>query len=147
VIVGSIGGRLALPFGGPYHATKFALEALADSLRLELRPQGVGVAIVEPGTISTPIWSKAVQQVGVQRDRLDAEGRTLYDARLATFQDKLRSADKKGKDPDKVAAKIVAALDGNGARYPVGRGVGLLSKLRPLVPDALFDRAVGTRFG
>jgi NAD(P)-dependent dehydrogenase (short-subunit alcohol dehydrogenase family) len=75
VIVGSIGGRLALPFGGPYHATKFALEALADSLRLELRPQGVGVAIVEPGTISTPIWSKAVQQVGVQRDRLDAEGR------------------------------------------------------------------------
>jgi NAD(P)-dependent dehydrogenase (short-subunit alcohol dehydrogenase family) len=147
VIVGSIGGRLALPFGGPYHATKFALEGLADSLRLELRPQGVGVAIVEPGTISTPIWAKAVQQVGAQREGLDAEGRTLYDARLATFQDKLRSADKNGEEPAKVAVKIAAALDGDGARYPVGRGVGLLSKLRPLIPDALFDRAVGTRVG
>jgi NAD(P)-dependent dehydrogenase (short-subunit alcohol dehydrogenase family) len=147
VIVGSIGGRLALPFGGPYHATKFALEGLADSLRLELRPQGVGVAIVEPGTISTPIWAKAVEQVGAQRDRLDAEGRTLYDARLAKFQDKLRSADENGEEPAKVAAKIAAALEGDSGHYPVGRGVGLLSKLRPLLPDALFDRAVGTRLG
>jgi NAD(P)-dependent dehydrogenase (short-subunit alcohol dehydrogenase family) len=147
VIVGSIGGRIALPFGGPYHATKFALEALADSLRLELRPQGVGVAIVEPGTISTPIWSKADRQVEAQRDLLDEEGKALYDDRLATFQGKLRSADENGEEPDKVAAKIAIALDGDAARYQVGRGVGVLTRLRPLLPDALFDRAVGTRVG
>jgi NAD(P)-dependent dehydrogenase (short-subunit alcohol dehydrogenase family) len=147
VIVGSLGGRVAFPFAGPYHATKFALEALADSLRLELRPQGVGVALVEPSAISTPIWSKAERQVEAQRRRLGPEARALYDERLAKFQEKLRSADRSGDPPEKVAAKIAAALEGDGARYPVGRGAGTLARLRPLLPDALFDRAVGTRLG
>jgi NAD(P)-dependent dehydrogenase (short-subunit alcohol dehydrogenase family) len=147
VLVGSVGGRVAMPFGGPYHATKFALEGIADSLRLELRPQGVGVAIVEPGTISTPIWSKAVRQVDAMRGRLDEEGKALYDSRLARFQDSLRSADEGGDDAEEVAEKILAALDGGGARYPVGRGVGTISKLRPLIPDALFDRVIGTKVG
>jgi NAD(P)-dependent dehydrogenase (short-subunit alcohol dehydrogenase family) len=147
VIVGSLGGRVAFPFAGPYHATKFALEALADSLRLELRPQGVGVALVEPGAIQTPIWAKAEAQVESQRRRLDDEGRALYDERLAAFEERLRSADRRGDPPAKVAEKITAALEGDGARYPVGRGARTLSRLRPVLPDALFDRAVGTRLG
>jgi NAD(P)-dependent dehydrogenase (short-subunit alcohol dehydrogenase family) len=145
---GRLGRRRAtMPFGGPYHATKFALEAIAESLRLELRPQGVGVAIVEPGTISAPIWSKAVRQVEAMRGRLDEEGKALYDSRLAKFQDRFRSADEGGDDPEEVAGRILAALDGGGARYPVGRGVGTISKLRPLIPDGLFDRVVGTKVG
>ena len=147
VIVGSLGGRVAFPFAGPYHATKYALEAIADSLRLELRPQGVGVALVEPGTIQTPIWGKAEEQVEAQRRGLTGEARELYDERLAAFQDRLRSADRNGEDPSKVADKIADALEGDGTRYPVGRGAGTLSKLRPLLPDGLFDRAVGTRLG
>jgi NAD(P)-dependent dehydrogenase (short-subunit alcohol dehydrogenase family) len=104
VIVGSVGGRVAVPFGGgPYHATKFALEALAEI------------------------------------------GRALYDARLATFQERLRSADRDGDEPRLVAAKIAKALDGRGSRYPLGRGVGAITRLRPLIPDALFDRVVGSR--
>jgi NAD(P)-dependent dehydrogenase (short-subunit alcohol dehydrogenase family) len=147
VLVGSVGGRVALPFGGPYHATKFALEAIADSLRLELRPQGVGVAIIEPGAISTPIWSKAERQIETMRARLDEEGRNLYDARLAAFQARLRSADGNGSRPAEVAEKIAAALEGGGARYPVGRGIGTVSRLRALIPDSLFDRVVGNKFG
>lgn len=147
VIVGSVGGRVAMPFGGPYHATKFALEALADSLRLELRPQGVGVAIVEPGTISTPIWSKAEAGVEAMRGRLDEELRALYDSRLATFEEKLRSAEGNGDRPEEVAAKIVEALDGDGSRYPVGRGVGTITRLRTLVPDPIWDRLIGTKLG
>jgi NAD(P)-dependent dehydrogenase (short-subunit alcohol dehydrogenase family) len=147
VIVGSLGGRVAFPFAGPYHATKFALEALADSLRLELRPQGVGVALVEPAAIRTPIWSKAEAQVEAQRRRLDPEAAELYDERLHAFRERLRSADRHGDPPEKVAAKIAAALGGNGSRYPVGRGAGILGKLRPLLPDGLFDRAVGARLG
>ena len=58
VLVGSIAGTSALPFLGPYAISKFGLEALADSLRLELAPDGIHVAIVRPGTIATPIWSK-----------------------------------------------------------------------------------------
>jgi NAD(P)-dependent dehydrogenase (short-subunit alcohol dehydrogenase family) len=145
VIIGSVGGRVAMPFGGPYHATKFALEGLADSLRLELRPQGVGVAIVEPGTISTPIWSKARGMVEDRRGRLDEETRSLYDDRLARFAEKLSSADQHGDAPAEVAAKIVAALDGNGSRYPVGRGIGTITRLRTLIPDAVFDRVIGSK--
>jgi NAD(P)-dependent dehydrogenase (short-subunit alcohol dehydrogenase family) len=147
VILGSLGGRVAFPFAGPYHATKFALEALADSLRLELRPQGVGVAIIEPSAIATPIWSSARRQVSSQRNRLGDEGRELYEDRLAAFEAKLASAERHGEDPAKVAAKIAAALEGSGARYPVGRGAGTISRLRPLLPEFAFDRLVGTRLG
>jgi NAD(P)-dependent dehydrogenase (short-subunit alcohol dehydrogenase family) len=145
VLVGSVGGRVAMPFGGPYHATKFALEGLADSLRLELRPQGVGVAIVEPGTISTPIWAKAESVVEAQLGRLDQVARSLYGSRLASFQDKLRAADEGGDAAAEVAARIVEALEGEGSRYPVGRGIGTITRLRSLIPDPLFDRLVGSR--
>lgn len=143
VMVGSIGGRVAMPFGGPYHATKYALEALADSWRLELRPQGVSVALVEPSTTSTPIWAKARKEVEDQIATLDAEGRRLYAERLGEFADQLRSADETGGEADKVAGKIAAALAGSGGRYPVGRGAGVITRLRPLVPDLVWDRVVG----
>jgi NAD(P)-dependent dehydrogenase (short-subunit alcohol dehydrogenase family) len=140
VLLGSIGGRVAMPFGGPYHGTKFALEALADSWRVELRPQGVAVALIEPTAISTPIWAKAREGVEAQRAGLDAEGRELYDERLAAFSAQLESADRKGDGAGKVAAKIATALTGSGGRYPVGRGAGTLTRLRPLLPDFVFDR-------
>ena len=58
VLMGSVAGRSALPFLGAYAMSKFALEAMADALRVELAPWGIHVAIVEPGTIATPIWTK-----------------------------------------------------------------------------------------
>lgn len=140
VLLGSIGGRAAMPFGGPYHATKFALEALADSWRVELRPQGVGVALIEPTAISTPIWAKAREGVEAQRAALDDEGRRLYGDRLGGFAEQLKAANAKGDDAAKVAEKIAAALRGSGGRYPVGRGAGAITRLRPLLPDFLFDR-------
>jgi len=143
VLVGSIGGRVALPFGGPYHATKYALEALADSWRVELRPQDVGVALIEPTAISSPIWAKARTGIEAQIAALDTEGRELYADRLAKFAEQLESADEHGEDVDKVAGKIAAALDGSGGRYPVGRGAGAITRLRPLIPDLVWDRVVG----
>lgn len=143
VLVGSIGGRVALPFGGPYHATKYALEALADSWRVELRPQGVAVALIEPTSISTPIWTKARAGVEDQLAGLDAEGRRLYGERLGAFAGRLESADRHGDEVGKVADKIAAALDGSGGRYPVGRGAGAITRLRPLIPDLVWDRVVG----
>jgi NAD(P)-dependent dehydrogenase (short-subunit alcohol dehydrogenase family) len=141
VIVGSVGGRVAFPYAGPYHASKYALEALADSLRAELKPQGVTVSLVEPGPISTPIWTKAREQVAALRAGLDDEKRRLYAGEMESFERRLRSADEHGEQPEKVAAKIGEVLQGSaGSRYPVGRGVRTLIDLRPLLPDALFDR-------
>ena len=55
----SVGGRLSIPYMSPYHMSKWGLEALADALRIELRPWGIEVVMIEPGSIATPIWDKA----------------------------------------------------------------------------------------
>ena len=78
VLVGSVGGRSALPFLGPYAASKHALEAIADSLRVELAPWGIGVSIVEPASVKTAIWTKGAAQADVMRARdLARSGRAL----------------------------------------------------------------------
>jgi NAD(P)-dependent dehydrogenase (short-subunit alcohol dehydrogenase family) len=82
VLIGSIAGTSALPFLGPYAISKFALEALADSLRVELAAEGIRVSIVRPGTIATPIWSKP-QPVA---DALPPEGLERYGARLRALR-------------------------------------------------------------
>ena len=82
VLMGSIGGRSALPFLGAYAMSKFALEAMADSLRLELAPFGMHVSIVEPGTIATLIWSKPQPA----NDALPVEALELYGPRIARFR-------------------------------------------------------------
>jgi NAD(P)-dependent dehydrogenase (short-subunit alcohol dehydrogenase family) len=74
---------------------------------------------------------------------LDAEGGALYAGRLAEFAEQLESADENGDEAGKVAGKIAAALTGSGGRYPVGRGAGAITRLRPLVPDLVWDRVVG----
>ena len=69
VFLASIGGRIAFPFGGPYHASKFATEAIGDVFRQELRPWGIEVAIIEPGSIDTPIWERGQEQSGRRSKR------------------------------------------------------------------------------
>ncbi len=140
LFVGSVGGRVTHPWAAPYHASKFALEAIADCLRVELDGQPVSVGLLEPGPISTPIWAKSREQVEGLRKKLKGELRQLYDERLRQFQQQLLSAERKGEKPAKVAAKIADALGGSGSRYQVGRGVGTVVKLRPLMPDFVYDR-------
>lgn len=143
LFVGSVGGRVTFPWGAPYHASKFALEAIADCLRVELAGQEVSVGLLEPGPISTPIWSKSREQVEGLRKKLEGEQRELYDAPLRKFEQQLSSADRNGVEPAKVAAKIADALGGSGSRYPVGRGVRTLTTARPLMPDFVYDRLSG----
>jgi NAD(P)-dependent dehydrogenase (short-subunit alcohol dehydrogenase family) len=142
LFVGSVGGRVAFPYAGPYHASKFALEAVADSMRAELRPQGVSVSLLEPGPIATPIWAKAKTQVASLRAGLEGEARSLYAEELEGFEERLASAEESGGRAQEVAEKILKVLrdDSPASRYQVGRGVRTLVSLRPLLPDGLFDR-------
>jgi NAD(P)-dependent dehydrogenase (short-subunit alcohol dehydrogenase family) len=132
LFVGSVGGRVAFPYAGPYHASKFALEAVADSLRAELRPQGVSVSLLEPAVIDTPIWTKAVSQVASLRAGLDSEARSLYWEELGGFEKRLGSAKKGGARPQEVAEKALKALraESPASRYQVGRGARTLISLR-----------------
>jgi NAD(P)-dependent dehydrogenase (short-subunit alcohol dehydrogenase family) len=78
VNVTSIGGRVALPLFGPYAASKFAFEAVTDTLRRELRGQGVEVVAIEPGAIRTPIWAKGLERGDELDAALDDDQRARY---------------------------------------------------------------------
>jgi NAD(P)-dependent dehydrogenase (short-subunit alcohol dehydrogenase family) len=138
VNISSVSGRLASPFVGPYCASKFALEALSDSLRVELSPWRIPVSVVEPGVINTPIWQKSLAANAGVLDEMPAESRALYGREVAAMQQFARTA--KGLAPEAVARVVVRALTAARpkTRYVVGLDarVGvLLSRL----PDRLRD--------
>ena len=123
VFISSIAGRTAsLPLLGPYCASKWALEALADTFRIELRQSGIKVAIVEPGTIDTPIWDKAEGAFDTIREQLPPEGLERYDLMMKSGDDLATLAKKIGVSPDRVARKVEHALSSAHpkTRYPVG---------------------------
>ena len=123
VFIGSIAGRTAsLPLLGPYCASKWALEALADTFRIELRQSGIKVALVEPGTIKTPIWDKAEGAFDAIREQLPPEGLERYDLMMKSGDDLAQLAKKVGVSPDRVARKVEHALTSAHpkTRYPVG---------------------------
>lgn len=141
VFVGSIAGRSALPFLGAYAASKHALEAIADSLRLEVEPFGIGVSIVEPGTIATPIWTKSAAVADQLRERMPAALGELYGERIATLGRIAAKRGAKGASAEDVARAVEEALNGD---PPPTRGlVGRDAKIRATIerlPDRLRDR-------
>jgi NAD(P)-dependent dehydrogenase (short-subunit alcohol dehydrogenase family) len=141
VFISSLGGRVAFPYASPYHASKFGLEGLAESLRAEMAPLGVDVSLIEPGAMATEIWAKGRSALDEARERMTDEQRSVYGEALAGFDEQLASQEE-SEDPAEVAAKVVEALTARSPdeRYLVGRGAGSLALLRPLIPDALFDR-------
>ncbi len=78
VNMSSLSGVFALPFLGPYAASKFGLEAISDSLRVELRPWGISVAVVEPGVVDTPMREKVIATLRKAREAYPPEARELY---------------------------------------------------------------------
>jgi NAD(P)-dependent dehydrogenase (short-subunit alcohol dehydrogenase family) len=134
VNVGSISGRSSLPFLGAYAMSKFALEAMTDALRVELRPWGIHVAIVEPGTIKTPMWTR-------ERPDPPPEALTLYGERLAAFREFALKRSTGGAPPEAVAKVVEVALTAErpGARYLVGRDARLRAGVERL-PERLRDR-------
>jgi NAD(P)-dependent dehydrogenase (short-subunit alcohol dehydrogenase family) len=142
VLMGSIGGRSALPFLGPYAASKHALEAIADTLRVELRPLGVAVSIVEPASIATAIWQKGAARAEELQSEADAEAAALYAKAVARFRE-VALARGPGADPDEVAKVVEHALTAARpkARYLVGRDAHLRAWIERL-PTRLRDRVL-----
>jgi NAD(P)-dependent dehydrogenase (short-subunit alcohol dehydrogenase family) len=139
-IVGSIGGRSALPFLGAYAMSKFALEAMADSLRVELAPFGMHVSIVEPGTIATPMWTKPQRAL----DDFPPEAAELYGERTEKFRRlAAERSSRRAEPPAGVADAVVHALtaDPPRTRYVVGRDARLRARLQRL-PDRARDRVL-----
>lgn len=148
VFVSSIGGRIAFPFGGPYHASKFATEAIGDVFRQELRPWDLKVAIVEPGSIDTPIWERG-QRKGEEIEAKSPRTSQLYGAAIEKFRKVIEDTAERGIPPEKVAKAIAHALESKRpkSRYLVGLDAKAQARLRPLIPTPLFDRFVARTLG
>jgi NAD(P)-dependent dehydrogenase (short-subunit alcohol dehydrogenase family) len=141
VNVGSIAGRSSLPFLGAYAASKHALEAVTDALRVELRPFGIEVAIVEPATIATPIWTKGGENVQRLLAGMPADVLTLYGERMAAFRNAAAAAARRAEPAEEVAKVVEHALTAERpkTRYVVGRDARRRSRVERL-PDRLRDR-------
>jgi NAD(P)-dependent dehydrogenase (short-subunit alcohol dehydrogenase family) len=141
VLMGSIGGKSALPFLGAYAMSKFALEAMADSLRLEVAPFGIRVSLIEPGSIATPIWTKPQRNV----QEFPPEAEALYGERVERFRRLAAQRAEHAVPADEVAQAVEHALTAEKpkTRYVVGPDAkrrGRVEKLPDRVRDRLLSR-------
>jgi NAD(P)-dependent dehydrogenase (short-subunit alcohol dehydrogenase family) len=150
VFVSSLSGVISTPMTGAYNASKFALEAIADAWRLELRPWGVKVILVEPAMTDTDLWRKAPETLEAEAAEMSAEHRDLYAEHLDGMRKTVPRMQKMAKPVDTVAAAIEKALTASRprARYPVGTDVRVQAALSGVTPDrvkdAAFARLTGT---
>lgn len=144
VFITSIGGLMAFPMFGAYHAAKFGLEAVGDVFRQELRPWGIRVSIVEPGSIATPIWERGQAEVDAIAERTGAGHADLYGEAMEGYREVARKTGERGIPPEKVAEKVAHALSARRphVRYLIGadaRGQAFAAKF---VPTRLLDTIV-----
>jgi NAD(P)-dependent dehydrogenase (short-subunit alcohol dehydrogenase family) len=147
VFMSSVGGRVAMPFTAPYGASKHAIEAIGDALRVELASSNVQVALVEPGSVATPIWDKA-RESGEQLTVPPSLQKEYGDV-PAAMNKALADTAKRGVPAEQVAQTIERALGARRmkARYVVGRDARAMMIARRLLPDHVFDRVAKRALG
>lgn len=141
VFITSIGGLMAFPMFGAYHAAKFGLEAVGDVFRRELRPWGIKVAVIEPGSIATPIWERGDEVVDSLAGRAREGHADLYGEAIEAYRELARKTGARGIPPEKAAVKIEHALSARRprTRYLVGADARGQAFAAWLLPDRLLD--------
>ncbi|MGH9568834.1 MAG: SDR family NAD(P)-dependent oxidoreductase, partial [Candidatus Angelobacter sp.] len=133
--------HIAVPFGSPINASKAAFGIFNDALRLELRPFGVRVAVIEPGAIKTPAVKKTLGDIESVIGALPAQGAAQYGEMLREFVARAYQREMNGSLPDVVAAAVHHALTAPRPRirYRVGKHAALLTTLPRVLPDRMLD--------
>jgi NAD(P)-dependent dehydrogenase (short-subunit alcohol dehydrogenase family) len=145
----SVGGRVATPFMGAYHASKFGLEAISDSLRRELAPLGVAVCVMEPGSIATGIWERGREHASGADAGVSSDARAVYGEEMdAAFEAANRTGDR-AIGPDAVAGVVHTALTTGRprARYVVGSDARAMIWAQNVLPTRVFDRLMRRAMG
>jgi NAD(P)-dependent dehydrogenase (short-subunit alcohol dehydrogenase family) len=137
VFIGSIGGKVATMMMGPYNASKFAIEAIGESLRQELHPWGIGVSVVEPGAIKTEIWDKGRETADRLERELPPEAAHRYARHIAAIRKGIDMQERHGVGPEKVAEAVEHAMFASRpkTRYLVGVDARVQSLLVRLLTD------------
>ena len=133
MFVSSLSGRIATPMFGPYNASKFALEGMADALRLELWPWRIRVSLVEPAQTDTDLWRRAEDDLDESLASLSAEHRELYGRHIEGFRKTIPRSQRAAAPAEGVAEAIERALTDRRprARYVVGRP----ARIQALLPS------------
>ena len=146
VFVSSIGGLVASPFMSAYSASKFGVEALADSLRREVRPWGIDVIVIEPGSIATPIWERGAERFDARKP--SREQTRLYGDQLEAMRAGIIATGERGIPPERVARTIARAIGARRpkTRYLVGLDAKMGRRIKGLVSDRRLDRLLRSRY-
>jgi NAD(P)-dependent dehydrogenase (short-subunit alcohol dehydrogenase family) len=141
VNVGSVGARFALPFAGGLNASKAAFESLSDSMRMELRPWGIHVVLVSPGSIRTSAERKLLSDSEAAVSAFSQEGKARYAASYRAFVRALLALESHGAGPEVMAETVYRALTARAPRrrYPVGPRSRLLPLLFSTLPAGVAD--------
>ncbi len=149
VFISSISGRVSAPVVGAYSASKFALEAAADAMRMELRPWGVSVVLVEPAQTDTDLWRNADTVASELEQALSTAHRALYAKHIAGFRKSIPMSQRLAVAAERVAEVVEQALTVKRphARYVVGVGPRLQVALVTHLPARLRDFALRKMYG
>ena len=141
VNMSSVSGGLAMPYMGPYSASKHALEAITDALRFELRPWNIHVSAVEPGPIETPIWGKSTAAAEALSRQSPPEIRSLYAQRLALIHEAIARKARTAAPVETVVRAVVHALTATHpkTRYLLNWNAWTSFKGLRMLPDRLRD--------
>ena len=147
LFISSIGGRVSQPILAPYTTSKFATTALGDALRIELRRQGVGVTVVEPGAVTTEIWGKA--EDSSTQFHAAHPARVLYGPEIEGIVKASKKISAKAITSEQAAAAIVDSILAAKpqARLLVGPDAKVLAALRRWLPLSWFDAILRREFG
>jgi NAD(P)-dependent dehydrogenase (short-subunit alcohol dehydrogenase family) len=151
VFISSVGGRSVIPMEGAYCASKAALEAVADALRVELRPWNISVSVIEPGPTDTERWREVGTMIDDMESRLAPRDRELYDRHIAGLRANVARFGSATTPPDAVARAVERALTARRprARYPVGAPAHTMIAMNAVLParlgDAISARIAGLR--
>jgi NAD(P)-dependent dehydrogenase (short-subunit alcohol dehydrogenase family) len=144
VFISSVSGQIAPPFLGPYAASKFALEALADSLRMELSPFGIAVSVIQPGNVRTPIWRKGREERDLLAARMPAQAMDHYGAAIEGLVRATEHEERTGIDASIVARSVLTAITSPNprARYAVGNPPAWQRRMAAMLPERVRDRLI-----
>ncbi|MCG2660197.1 MAG: SDR family oxidoreductase [Kiritimatiellae bacterium] len=145
VNISSISGVLAVPYLAPYAASKFAVEAISDSLRRELRQFGCEVIVLEPGPVKTSIWKKSAANLASWVEGMPAEILELYKKELESFFQMAQKSSQNTIPAEKIARVLLQSLRARKpkTRYVVGdASVSIQAALLPFLSDRILDRLI-----
>jgi NAD(P)-dependent dehydrogenase (short-subunit alcohol dehydrogenase family) len=148
VNVGSIGSMVGVPWEAFYHASKFGLLGLSESLQHEIWRQGIRISVVMPGGVKTPFIDKSREETIAQARALPEHMRPLYEKSLTKIAELSHQVDRFGSAPEKVAARIETLLRSRRPpfRALVGPDAHILNLLRSVLPTPAYHRLIRAAF-